>query len=161
MGGDPDPAERIQRLRTRLGLSQEQLARQLGVSFATVNRWESGRTQMSARASRALAEFETRAAAEGPPTAGLPVAQSSFIGRATELTELGEIIKRSRLVCLVGPGGAGKTRLAIEAIRRGSPAAEVVFIPLEPVRQPASLVPAVASCLRVRFCAPPCGAPFA
>ena len=141
MGGDPDPAGRIQRLRTRLGLSQEQLARQLGVSFATVNRWESGRTQMSARASRALAEFEARAAAEGPPTAGLPVAQSSFIGRATELTELSEIIKTSRLVSLVGPGGAGKTRLAIEAIRQGSPAAEVAFIPLEPVRQQASLVP--------------------
>ena len=134
----------------RLGLSQEQLARQLGVSFATVNRWESGRTQMSARASRALAEFEARAAADGPPTAGLPVAQSSFIGRASELTELSEIIATSRLVSLVGPGGAGKTRLAIEAIRRGSPAAEVAFIPLEPVRQPASLVPAVASCLRVR-----------
>ena len=150
MGGDPDPAARIQRLRTRLGLSQEQLARQLGVSFATVNRWESGRTQMSARASRALAEFEARAAADGPPTAGLPVAQSSFIGRASELTELSQIIAASRLVSLVGPGGAGKTRLAIEAIRRGGPPAEVAFIPLEPVRQPASLVPAVANCLRVR-----------
>ena len=150
MGGDPDPAARIQRLRTRLGLSQEQLARQLGVSFATVNRWESGRTQMSARAGRALAEFEARAAADGPPTAGLPVARSSFIGRATELTELSQIIATSRLVSLVGPGGAGKTRLAIEAIRRGSPAAEVAFVPLEPVRQSASLIPAVASCLRVR-----------
>ncbi len=148
MGGDP--GGRIQRLRTRLGLSQEQLARQLGVSFATVNRWESGRTQMSARASRALAEFEARAAAEGPPTAGLPVAQSSFIGRAAEVTELSQLIAASRLVSLVGPGGAGKTRLAIEAIRHGSPAAEVAFIPLEPVRQSASLVPAVASCLRVR-----------
>jgi non-specific serine/threonine protein kinase len=150
VGGDPDPAARIQRLRTRLGLSQEQLARQLGVSFATVNRWESGRTQMSARAGRALAEFEARAAADGPPTAGLPVARSSFIGRATELTELSQIIATSRLVSLVGPGGAGKTRLAIEAIRRGSPAAEAAFVPLEPVRQSASLIPAVASCLRVR-----------
>jgi predicted ATPase/DNA-binding CsgD family transcriptional regulator/DNA-binding XRE family transcriptional regulator len=151
VGGDPDPAARIQRLRNRLGLSQEQLARQLGVSFATVNRWESGRTQMSARASRALAEFEARAATDdGPPTAGLPVAQSSFIGRAAELTELSQIIAASRLVSLVGPGGAGKTRLAIEAIRRGIQAAEVAFVPLEPVRQPGSLVPAVASCLRVR-----------
>ncbi len=148
MGADPDPAVRIQRLRTRLGLSQEQLARQLGVSFATVNRWESGRTQMSARASRALAEFEARAA--GPPTAGLPVARSSFIGRAAELAELSALIATSRLVSLIGPGGAGKTRLAVEAIRRAGPVAEVVFVPLEPVRQPASLVPAVASSLRVR-----------
>jgi transcriptional regulator with XRE-family HTH domain len=34
-------ANRLRRLRTRLGLSQEALARLLGVSFATVNRWES------------------------------------------------------------------------------------------------------------------------
>jgi predicted ATPase/DNA-binding CsgD family transcriptional regulator/DNA-binding XRE family transcriptional regulator len=153
VGGDPlgeqTPAARIQRLRTSLGLSQEQLARQLGVSFATVNRWESGRTQMSARASRGLAEFEARATAAGPQPAGLPAAQSSFIGREHELTELVALLGRSRLVSLVGPGGAGKTRLAIEAIRR-DPAASVAFIPLEPVRQAQSLLPAVASCLRVR-----------
>jgi transcriptional regulator with XRE-family HTH domain len=35
--------ERLRRLRTGLGLSQEALARLLGVSFATVNRWESDR----------------------------------------------------------------------------------------------------------------------
>lgn len=34
-------ANQLRRLRTRLGLSQEALARLLGVSFATVNRWES------------------------------------------------------------------------------------------------------------------------
>ena len=152
MGGDPpqSPAARIQRLRTSLGLSQEQLARQLGVSFATVNRWESGRTSISARASRALSEFEARAAADSPQPAGLPVAQSSFIGREQELSEVAGLLGRSRLVSLVGPGGAGKTRLAIEAIRRWDPVASVVFIPLEPVRQAQSLLPAVASCLRVR-----------
>jgi type I restriction enzyme M protein len=50
-------------LRASLGLSQEQLARRLGVSFATVNRWEAGRTRMSARASLALAKFEAEIAA--------------------------------------------------------------------------------------------------
>ena len=53
-------AARLRFLRGRLGLSQEQLARRLGVSFATVNRWETGRTQMSARARQALADFEAR-----------------------------------------------------------------------------------------------------
>src|SRR5580698_10646646 len=48
----------LRRVRASRGLSQEQLARLLGVSFATVNRWETGRTQMPARARRALAEFE-------------------------------------------------------------------------------------------------------
>ena len=89
MGGDPDPAARIQRLRTRLGLSQEQLARQLGVSFATVNRWESGRTQMSARAGRALAEFEARAAADGPPTAGINDYPTGRLLRDAKLYEIG------------------------------------------------------------------------
>ncbi len=105
---------------------------------------------MSARASRALSEFEARAAADGPQPAGLPVAQSSFIGRERELAELAGLLGHARLVSLVGPGGAGKTRLAVEAIRRWDPVASVVFIPLEPVRQAQSLLPAVASCLRVR-----------
>lgn len=168
------PAERLRRLRDRLGLSQEQLARQLGVSFATVNRWESGRTRMSERAGRALAAFEAQsgpvastapdsqqdqpAAPDGqaPPDSQqdqlavpLPVAQSSFVGRERELAELAELLSRSRLVSVIGPGGAGKTRLAIEAIRRWQPAAEVVFIPLEPVRQPQALISVVASGLRV------------
>ncbi len=144
------PAARIQRLRTSLGLSQEQLARQLGVSFATVNRWESGRTQMSARASRALAEFEARAATDTQRPTGLPVAQSSFIGRERELAELAALLGRSRLVSLVGPGGAGKTRLAIEAIRRWD-AGGIGGVHPAGVGAPGSVaVRAVASCLRVR-----------
>src|SRR5215469_18596283 len=61
-----DAAERLRQLRTSLNLSQEQLAHRLGVSFATVNRWESGRTRMSPRAERALVEFEARATASSP-----------------------------------------------------------------------------------------------
>ncbi|MGJ5674605.1 MAG: helix-turn-helix domain-containing protein [Nostochopsis sp.] len=41
------PNNLIRELRKRLGLSQEQLARQLGVSFQTVNRWENGRATPS------------------------------------------------------------------------------------------------------------------
>ena len=58
---------RLRLLRTQLGLSQEQLARRLGVSFATVNRWESGRSRPSARAGLAIAELETAANGQGPP----------------------------------------------------------------------------------------------
>lgn len=142
-------AQRLRRLRASLGLSQEQLARRLGVSFATVNRWESGRTQMSARGQRALREFEAKVAAEDQPP-GMPVTNSSFVGRERELAELVPLLGRSRLLSLTGPGGAGKTRLAVEAIRRWQPRAEVAFIPLEPVRHPQSLLAAVASGLRVR-----------
>ena len=40
---------------------------------------------------------------------------SSFVGRTAELGELGEAVRSSRLVTLIGPGGVGKTRLAVEA----------------------------------------------
>jgi len=169
--GDGDAAgsmgARLRELRAARGLSQEQLARELGVSFATVNRWETGRTQMSAKARQALAEFEAAPgaapaspAAPAPRTAPappdvaplppprLPVAQSSFIGRDRELAELIPLLRDSRLVTLTGPGGAGKTRLAAEALIRWAPAIPVVFVPLEGVPGPAALV-AVAAALRV------------
>ena len=44
----------------------------------------------------------------------LPNALTSFVGRASEITELGRLVERHRLVTITGPGGAGKTRLAYE-----------------------------------------------
>lgn len=44
----------IRDLRKQLGLSQEQLARQLGISFQTVNRWENGRSIPSQMAMKLL-----------------------------------------------------------------------------------------------------------
>jgi len=163
-------AERLRFLRSTLGLSQEQLARRLGVSFATVNRWESGRTQLSARALTAVAELEAevaertanspRGSAASTPLPGnassntspadqLPVARSSFVGRARELAELAALVRQSRLVTLIGPGGAGKTRLATELLSRDFDEARPVFVPLEQVRDPRTLTSALASRLRV------------
>ena len=48
----------------------------------------------------------------------LPDARTSFIGRDTDLKTVDELLRTGRLVTLVGPGGAGKTRLALEAGRR-------------------------------------------
>ena len=44
----------------------------------------------------------------------LPTLSTSFVGRHRELAELGRLLDRTRLLTLTGPGGAGKTRLAIE-----------------------------------------------
>ena len=164
--GAESVAARLRFLRTSLGLSQEQLARRVGVSFATVNRWESGRTPLSPRGAAALADLEAEAAAAGAgPDAGarpassagpadsLPVARSSFVGRERELAELAPLIAGSRLVTLIGPGGAGKTRLAAEALHRGAAGAGagagVVFVSLEQVRYPRTVISAVASRLQV------------
>ncbi|HEV3401539.1 MAG TPA: BTAD domain-containing putative transcriptional regulator, partial [Acidimicrobiales bacterium] len=56
------------------------------------------------------------ARASRPPT-NLPVRLSSFIGRDSELNRVVSALRDSRLLTLTGPGGAGKTSLAIEAAR--------------------------------------------
>jgi len=58
--------ERIKRIRTLLGWSQERLARELGVSFSTVNRWERGRTRPSPMASAGLERLSVSGKADAP-----------------------------------------------------------------------------------------------
>jgi predicted ATPase len=54
----------------------------------------------------------------GPRMGNLPVPLSSFVGRRHELNQLEALVTEHRLVTVFGPGGAGKTRLAIETLRR-------------------------------------------
>ena len=52
----------------------------------------------------------------------VPAVRTSFVGRATELAELGGLVARHGLVSVLGPGGTGKTRIAFELARRTSDA---------------------------------------
>ena len=54
---DMDIALHLIRARQKLGISQARLAQGLGVSFATVNRWENGRTKPSKLASARIQAF--------------------------------------------------------------------------------------------------------
>ncbi len=47
----------VKDIRGRLNMSQEQLARELHVSFATINRWENGKNSPNTLAKKALYEF--------------------------------------------------------------------------------------------------------
>ena len=49
-----------------------------------------------------------------------PVQLTSFIGREHELVEVERLLSTSRLVTLTGPGGSGKTRLAIQSAKKAS-----------------------------------------
>lgn len=44
-GMDMNFREKVKKVRIEIGYSQEQLARELGVSFATINRWENGKSE--------------------------------------------------------------------------------------------------------------------
>lgn len=69
-------------------------------------------------AGRAAADVATEPADAGQQTAPtLPLPLTSFVGRERELQELSGALASARLLTLVGPGGAGKTRLALETAR--------------------------------------------
>jgi DNA-binding transcriptional regulator YiaG len=55
----------VKEIRKQLSISQEDLARELGVSFATVNRWENGQVKPSKLAKAQLNAFCTKMVGEG------------------------------------------------------------------------------------------------
>src|SRR6266568_2723875 len=82
----------------------------------------------------------------------LPAPRTSFVGRASELDEIDRLLEDPdcRLLTLVGPGGAGKTRLALEAAARRVDRYPhgVHFVPLASVSSPEFLTPAVAEAIQ-------------
>ena len=81
-----------------------------------------------------------------PTVAPLPVARDSFVGRDAEADALAAQITTTRLVTLTAVGGAGKTRLALEAARRATHhfADGVHLIELAAVAEPEMVVQAIA-----------------
>jgi predicted ATPase/DNA-binding SARP family transcriptional activator len=86
----------------------------------------------------------------GRPTAEqvLPGQLTTFVGREEELKRVGDLLGERRLVTLTGPGGAGKTRLAIEAAGRLD--GEVRFVELAGLADGSDVPQAVLSTLGLR-----------
>ncbi|MGW0536121.1 BTAD domain-containing putative transcriptional regulator [Streptomyces sp. NPDC003032] len=78
---------------------------------------------------------------------GVPAQLTRFIGRADELARIGALLTGARLVTLTGPGGAGKTRLAIEAARA---LPDVCYVELAPLADGAQVTYAILTALGVR-----------
>ena len=74
---------------------------------------------------------------------------SSFVGRDAELDQLREAVRSSRLVTLIGPGGVGKTRLAVEAAAalREEHRDGAWLVELAGVTDPDGVAPAAAAAL--------------
>src|SRR5207244_6189395 len=81
----------------------------------------------------------------------LPVPATSFLGRADELAELRGLLTRPdvRLMTLTGPGGTGKTRLALQSAADAADAypGGVYWVPLAPVRDSGLVLAGVARAL--------------
>jgi predicted ATPase/DNA-binding SARP family transcriptional activator len=98
---------------------RDRLATELGIDPGSALREVQARVLAQdpslAPAGVAASPVPARAAAPSKPAGNLRERLSSFVGRDAELEQLREALRSSRLVTLTGPGGAGKTRLAVEA----------------------------------------------
>jgi predicted ATPase/DNA-binding SARP family transcriptional activator len=102
------------------------------------------------RLSRARTPASKRAMETLP--GNLPTPLTSFVGRETEVADVKAGLSRARLVTLLGPGGSGKTRLALRVAAEVTPEFPegVWFIDLAPLTDPSLIPRAVATVLGVK-----------
>jgi predicted ATPase/DNA-binding XRE family transcriptional regulator len=157
-------------LRESAGYTQEELATIAGLSVHAVSALERGeRRRPQAETLRALSAAldlsgairdslieSARAPAQSAAVDelsdnSLPVILTALLGRDADMDTLRRWLTdpTARLITLTGPGGSGKTRLAIELARvvAAERATRVVFVPLAAIRNPAFVAPAIAEAL--------------
>jgi predicted ATPase/DNA-binding XRE family transcriptional regulator len=167
----------LRRYRVAAGLTQEALAERAGLSVHGIQKLERGVRRPyrdTARRLEAALHLEPsdqdhfraaviplwRRGTVRPATPSvvaqqrLPIWPSSFIGRVQEQAVLLELIQRRhiRLVTLTGPGGVGKTRLALQVARQLVDHFDgmIVFVSLAPIADAALVTFALAHALDVR-----------
>ena len=167
-------AEVLREYRLIAGLTQEALAERAGISARTIRLLEHGGSQPHAdtaqRLATALALVDDRrqqflAAVRpaprqrpgSPPWAAsrrVPLEPTRLLGREQELAVVLALLQQDdiRLLTLTGPGGVGKTRLALEAARQVQEQRvdEVVFVNLAPLTNPTLVAPTIAQVLGVK-----------
>ncbi len=137
----PDFAMVLKRLRMASGLSQEALAERAAVSAQAISALECGlrkapypktvallagalglddacRSELTDAANTART---ARTTASQVRAGNLPQVLGSIVGRSREIAELDAALRVNRLVTVLGPGGIGKTTLALEAARQAGP----------------------------------------
>jgi predicted ATPase/DNA-binding XRE family transcriptional regulator len=159
----------LKALRDAAGFTQEELATIAGLSVHAVSALERGeRRRPHVETVRALsaaldltgatrdalfvsARPVVRDAADELNDVPLPLALTALLGREADLQLLGQWLAddAARLITLTGPGGSGKTRLALELSHRKAAegSTRVLFVPLAAIRNPAFVAAAIAEVL--------------
>lgn len=167
-----DPGEfgrRLRELRESAALSQEDLAERANLTAKAIGALERGERRrpypntvralcaalgLDDEAARELAAAvrprREEAAPTGNPSAAIPTPPAPMLGRAAELSHVSALLElpTTRLVTLTGPGGVGKTRLALEVAQRlHASRREVVVVELAGIRRVDLVVPTIARAL--------------
>ena len=168
--------------RNELRLTREEFAARIGCSVSALRKIEDGERRPSAQIAELMASCLDIPSAErstfvkvargelsverlpsasqhaaGPQTSrtNLPILPTPLIGRQREVEELSQLLHdpQCRLLTLVGPGGIGKTRLAIETAARMQSAFSggAYFVPLAPVNTTRFIVPVIADAVGFAF----------
>ena len=156
----------LRRYRDSAKLTQEDLAARTGLTPQAIGLLERGKRRRPhsytvgklaegleltgserARFESAARSSSARRVTASPPHYNLPIPLTPLIGRDEEVTTVARLLlhrMEMRLLTLTGPGGVGKTRLALEVAQRSREAFAdgVVFVPLAPLRD-AVLLPSV------------------
>lgn len=123
-------------IRRALGRDRDMIRTELGLGYRLV--WERKRS-------------------EGVPSGhassrsrGLPIPLTPLLGRATELRELGEVFDRCRLLTIVGAGGVGKTRCALEFAKHLTEMdLEVRLVEMAKISDTQLIAPSLANALQI------------
>ena len=146
----------VRRLIAALGLTAESRAQFEAATSAPrqrVNRASWGPEQHAGRSGRSVQDAsDARDRPEVSGSRGVPAALTSFVGRERELAELLSLIGTCRLLTLTGPGGCGKTRLALELAARVAAQFPdgLYFVPLASLADPSLVPAAIAEVLGIR-----------
>ncbi len=166
-------AKLLKGFRLRAGLSQQLLAEQASVSVQAVSALERGYRKvpypktleslcdalsLSDKERSALAESARRARGlrshehDATPAHNLPRQLTSFLGRDADVRAIATLVRTAPLVSVVGTGGIGKTRVAIEVANQllADFPDGVWFVELAPLNDPDLVVHAIAAALGVQ-----------
>lgn len=130
------------------------LAEELGVAPAPETEALVERIRLGADRTEQSAVTALPASPNASPSVPLPVQATSFIGRGREIGEVADLLRRDdvHLLTLTGPGGIGKTRLAVRVAGDAADAFPdgVAFVPLASLVDPDHVGGMVAAALGVK-----------
>jgi predicted ATPase/DNA-binding CsgD family transcriptional regulator/transcriptional regulator with XRE-family HTH domain len=171
--GRPQFAGLLRRQRIAAALSQEALAEQAGLSGRGIADLERGvhrfpyletlrrladALELTGESRAAFIDAGTRPKSSdalefnGRVSGGLPLPTTSFVGRDQHLAAVAALVSTTRLLTLTGPGGVGKTRLALALATATNPAYAdgVWFVDLAPLTHGSLVVHSLAAALGIR-----------